>query len=368
MNKTKYLLQIIFTLSYGIIMVPFTASFFRSIVATPPAIEGAYYLNAAQPYALPAFLLCLEFISIQLSLSYWRNPTLKILTLFLCCQLFAGFAVFYDVTNSDFLKYKDEFEYTRTQKSNAIKTIIVSLNKELGDASVDIERVNEQRVRLRESQNHFLQINRRTPRQSVEARIAAANTASEELGTLGSEYASLIKNKAVIEGQRKQEYADLKIVEAEPFAYKTEMDYMIYQAFSPRSLLAAFIAAIFPISILGAAFVMQKYTGSGNVNSFNLDDSLELAGNLPEDIHVQYTKLLVPAVAAQMSGRAASQAIERENRNLNVAYAQIKEFLKDAKSLQEKTAKSALEEGAKSYLVNEIEKIMNSKLTEVCHA
>ena len=138
--------RFIVTVSYTLVVLPYTVRFFNDLAAISLENEfrlfGIIPLSKCHEYFLPIFLCALEFASIHLSITFWKKKEkafeyILIILLFLFCQSYAMSSVYYDIRNKEFEeinKKNNDYEIKHITKidkyENGTNRIITDLKNE----------------------------------------------------------------------------------------------------------------------------------------------------------------------------------------------------------------------------------------------
>lgn len=384
-NISNFFWRAIFTVSYTAVVLPFTVNFFRNI-ATPSLKETlilaipAIPLVDAHNFMLPIFLACLEFTSIQLACSFW---TMKhhinrylILILFLACQAFAVTSVYYDIRTKDYQTVKKTIDISKTEAVESLKNTVSGLKEQVATVSAELNKIR------RDRDNNNIAIDKLLVRMSKERLSMNKEAIRAEMHNRERfrekrerETSELLSGKMELNNEIKKKESEMEAYIRDGnkgLKYKSELEFIVKGIFTYKSGFAAFLTLLFPVSILGVAFILPKNSNvdAGELPTFNLKEHLRNAASLPEDMHFNYVKLLVPSFDAYVSAFKASKTVLNENDALNLHHALIRRIINEVNGLQEEIAASKLEENSKSYLLNELNSILNKKLTtkeEVSH-
>jgi hypothetical protein len=152
-------------------------------------------------------------------------------------------------------------------------------------------------------------------------------------------------------------------VQSQKARYKTQLEYIVRELITYKSVFAGFIAFLFPLTILAVAFVLSK--GSENnypYSPFQLQDYLKYGSSLPSDLHLTYSKILAPSVESYMTTLRASKTLANEAVELHLQNETIKHIIDVAEALKEEIQLSTLDENSKNYLISEINSVMTKNL------
>ena len=373
-NISAFVWQAIFTVAYTMTVLPFTMSFFKSI-ASPSSTETLliFPLADAHNFMLPIFLACLEFASIQLACSFWAMKhhinRYLILIIFLACQSFATTAVYYDIRSKDYQTIKKTTDISRTESVESLKNTISGLKEQAATVSAELNKIRRDRDNNNSAIDKLLvRINKeRQPENKDDIRAEIKNREKfrekreREIDTLFGRKRELDNESQKTESEMEAYIRD----ENKGLKYKSELEFIVKEVFTYKGGFAGFFVLLFPVSILGVAFTLPKNVRAdpGELPSFNLREHLHNAASLPEDMHLNYIRLLVPSLDAYLSALKASKKILNENDALNLHTSLIRQIINEVKELQGQIASSKLEENSKSYLLNELNNLLNQQLT-----
>lgn len=370
-NISAFVWRAIFTLAYTLTVLPFTVNFFKSI-ASPSSTETLmliFPLVDAHNFTLPIFLACLEFASIGLACSLWKKAQsinkVFILLLFLGCQLFPMVSLYYDVRGKDYQAEKKTFDENRKEKVDAVETRIKNLVAQISTLSNEMKDTRKERHDADGSITQLLHVSKDMPRFLGEDVRAEMRERRSLRGRDEGNINELLKQKKTIDSDIKKSEDALQAVQSQTMKHGTQLEYIVRELFSYKSAFAGFISFLFPLTILSVAFVLPKNSRADSevLHSFNLEQHLRNAASLPEDMHFNYTKLLVPSLDAYLSALKASKKILNENDALNLHASLIRQIINEVKGLQGQITSSKLEENSKSYMLNELNNLLNQQLT-----
>lgn len=376
MNKIKgnYIMKLLFMFIYTLTILPFSINFFQH-VATPTNSGQLLFaiipLIAAHTFMLPLFLGALEFASIHLACTIWTRlyskENILILLLFLGCQSIPVSAVYYDIRFKNYLTEEKAHQNSKIETIEAIKSTIASLKTQISKTSKELETVRRDSasnsVAIRQILNRPAKgkTNIEDLRQEKEDRSQLRNRRE-------SETEILFKRRNFLEDDlRKEETALRSYIQSQNSDRpNSENEYMVKEFFTYKSMFAGLIALLFPVSILAVSYALARRSGNNmsETPSLNLQNHLQKAACLPADMHLNFAKILIPAIDAQYSAFKASGNVLNENDTLNLKHNLIRQLIGERKSLEEQIIASKLEESSKSYLVNEVNKIMQRLLKE----
>ncbi|MDI6745029.1 MAG: hypothetical protein QMD07_06590 [Thermodesulfovibrionales bacterium] len=365
----------IFAVSYTAVVLPFTVNFFKSI-ASPSTLMlaiPAIPLVDAHNFMLPVFLAGLEFASIQLACSFWAMKhhinRYLILIIFLACQAFAVTSVYYDIRIKDFQTMKNTVDIARTESVESLRNTVSGLKEQAATVSAELNKIRRDRDSndiaidkwLARMSKEKISVNKEPIRVEIQNKERFREKREREID-------DLIKQKRVLDNDLKKKQSELEAYikdENKGLKYKSELEFIVKEVFTYKGGFAAAFVSLFPISILGVAFILPKNSSAdaGVLPSFDLRGHLHNAASLPEDMHFNYVKLLVPSLDAYLSALKASKKILNENDGLNLHTSLIRQIINEVKGLQGQITSSKLEENSKSYMLNELNNLLNQQLT-----
>lgn len=374
-NISAFVWRAIFTLAYTLTVLPFTVNFFKSI-ASPSSTETLmliFPLVDAHNFMLPIFLACLEFASIGLACSFW---TMKhhinrylILVLFLVCQGFAVTSVYYDIRTKDYQAVKKTSDISKTEAVDSLRTTASGLKEQAATASAELNKIRRDRdgnnIAIDKSLVRMSKESFSTNKEAIRAEIHNRERFREKRER---EIDDLLNRKRELDNDLKKKESELEKYirdDNKGLKYKSELEFIVKEFFTHKSGFAGFLTLLFPVSILGVAFILPKKTSADAemLPSFNLQEHLRNAASLPEDMHFNYVRLLVPSLDAYLSALKASKKILNENDALNLHTSLIRQIINEVKGLQGQITSSKLEENSKSYMLNELNNLLNQQLT-----
>ena len=373
-NINYFFWRAVFAVSYTAVVLPFTVNFFKSI-ATPSAGETlmlaipAIPLVDAHNFMLPVFLAGLEFAAIGLACALWKKAAstkkVVILILFLGCQTIPMLSLYYDVRGRDYQMEKKTFDENRKEKVDAVETRIKSLVAQISTLSKEMKDMRKERHDADGSINQLLHVSKDMPRFLGEDVRAEMRERRNLRGRDEGKINELLNQKKAIESDIKKSEDELQAAQTQRMKYGTQIEYIVHDLLSHKSAFAGFIAFLFPLTLLAVAFILPKNSNAdaGVLSSFDLKEHLRNAASLPENMHFNYVKLLVPSLDAYLSALKASKKILNENDALNLHTSLIRQIINEVKELQGQIASSKLEENSKSYLLNELNNLLNQQLT-----
>jgi outer membrane murein-binding lipoprotein Lpp len=370
-NISAFIWRAVFTVSYTAVVLPFTVNFFKSI-ASPSSTETLMLMIPvidAHNFMLPVLLAGLEFAAIGLACALWKKAAstkkVVILILFLSCQTIPMLSLYYDVRGKDYEMEKKSYDNRKKELMDSLSNRVRALNGQISALSKNITDIKKERHDTNKSINQLLLIRKELPRDAV-ADMKAEIQERKKLRERDEEkVADLFKQKKSLEADIKKWEDQLQAAQSQTMKYGTQLEYIVRELLNHKSVFAGFIAFLFPVTLLSVAFILPKKTSADAemLPSFNLQEHLRNAASLPEDMHFNYARLLVPSCDAYISAFKASKTILNENDALNFHHALIRRIINEVKGLQEEIASSKLEENSKSYLLNELNTILNKKLT-----
>lgn len=370
-NISTFVWQAIFTLAYTLTVLPFTVNFFKSI-ASPSSNETLllrFPLVDAHNFMLPIFLAALEFAAVGLAYSMWQKAAstkkLVILILFLGCQTLPVLSLYYDVRGRDYQMEKKTFDENRKEKVEAVETRIKSMVAQIATLSKEMKDVRKERHNADGSINQLLHVSKDMPRfLDKDVRVEMRERRSLR-GRNEEKINELLKEKKALESDLKKWEDELQAAQTQGMKYGTQIEFVVHDLLSHRSAFAGFIAALFPLTLIAVSYVLPKNSRANAevTHSFDLERHLHNAASLPEDMHFNYIRLLVPSLDAYLSALKASQKILNENDALNLHTSLIRQIINEVKELQGQIGSSKLEENSKSYLLNELNNLLNQQLT-----
>ena len=374
-NVGAFIWRGIFTLAYTLTVLPFTVNFFKSI-ASPSSTETLLTivpLISAHNFTLPIFLACLEFASVQLASSFWvmkhHINRYLILVLFLVCQAFAVTSVYYDIRTKDYQTVKKTIDISKTEAVDSLRNTVSELKEQAATVSAELNKIR----RDRDSNNVAIgQLLARMGKQKLQTDKDAIR--DEMLNRekfrekRESEISEVLIHKRELESEINKKGSELEKYirdDNKGLNYKSELEFIVKEFFTHKSGFAGFLSALLPVSILGVAFILPKNVraDAGDLPSFNLKEHLHNAASLPEDMHRTYVRVMVPCLDAYITALKASKAVLNENDALNLHNALIRQTINEVNGLQKEIAASKLEESSKSYLLTELNNLLNQQLT-----
>lgn len=372
---SSFIWRAVFTIAYTLVVLPFTVNFFKNI-ATPSSSEALMSIIPiidAHNFMLPIFLAALEFSSISLAVHFWlrshgRNRVL-ILVLFMACQSYAVTSVYYDVRTKDYHAERNAHESSKVEIIDSLKSRIGGLKEQISTLSTELNGIRKERDSNSSAiRQLLLYINREKNLSSKEAMRSEVQNREKLRERREREITDLFEKKKSLEDDLKKKEGELELyIQAQNngMKHRSELEYIVKEFFTYKSGFVGFISFLFPISILAVAFVLPKNTraDAGELPLFNLKEHLHNAASLPDDMHLNYVRLLVPSLDAYLSALKASKKILNENDALNLHTSLIRQIINEVKGLQGQIASSKLEENSKSYMLNELNNLLNQQLT-----
>jgi hypothetical protein len=373
-NNSAFVWRAVFTIAYTLVVLPFTTNLFKNIASPsqsqPMNLFTVIPLIDVHNFALPIFLSALEFASIGLACSLWKKRqatnNLLILLLFLGCQLLPMASLYYDIRTKDYLNERKMTEESKKEIVESLNSRIMSLKEQIQDTSNDLQEARRERGKINMGIDQLLH-KQNIQDLDIEKGRSEFIDRRQQREKLWSMSNSLFMDKKSLKDELKKKEADLESYihsQVESVKHKSELEYIVSKFLTPKSAFAGFIAFLFPLTLLAVAFVLPKNSKADAevFNSFSLEHHLRNAASLPEDMHYNYIRLLVPSIDAYVSALRASKTILNENDALNLHNTLIRQIISEVKGLQGQIASSKLEENAKSYLLNEINNILNQQL------
>ncbi|HEV7591261.1 MAG TPA: hypothetical protein VGO40_24325, partial [Longimicrobium sp.] len=140
-----------------------------------------------------------------------------------------------------------------------------------------------------------------------------------------------------------------------------EFDFIVSKFFSADSLFALFVALLFPIAVIGAAFVFSNRNGSElstpSSTSFDLTRAIEVGTRLPPGSHQQFARSLQPSIVAYFTAKRSSQDLAIATSIFHLENEREISNVEESLVLREEIRTSALESGAKDTLMMVFEEI-----------
>lgn len=373
-NISNFIWRAIFTLAYTLTVLPFTVNFFKSIAS--PSIKETIMLAIpaiplvdAQNLALPIFLAALEFAAVGLACSLWQKAAstkkVVILILFLGCQTIPMVSIFYDIRGKDYQTEKKTYDENKKEKVTALAKRITGLNLQISTLSKDMQAMKLGRNHTTRSINQLFDMTKDTPRSVIED-VRAEIREQRSLRIRDEvKMTELLTQKKALETDLKKKEDELQAAQTQMMKDATQIEYIVRDLLSTKSALAGFIVVLFPVTLLSVAFILPKnsMTDAGELPSFNLQEHLLNASSLPKDMHYRYVRLLIPSIDAYISAFKASKTVANENDNLHLQNALIGQLISEVGALQGQIGTSRLEDNSKSYLIAEINKILDKQIT-----
>ena len=328
----------------------------------------------AHNFMLPVFLACLEFASIQLACSFWAMKhhinRYLILILFLACQAFAVTSVYYDIRIKDFQTMKNTVDIARTESVESLRNTVSGLKEQAATVSAELNKIRRDRdsnniaidkLLVRMSKESF-SINKEAIRAEMHNRERFREKREREID-------DLLNRKRELDNEIRKKESEMEAYirnENKGLKYKSELEFIVKEVFTYKGGFAAAFVSLFPISILGVAFILPKNSNAdaGVLPSFDLKEHLRNAEELPEDMHRTYAKLLAPSVSAYMTALLASKSLANENLTLHFQNNAFRQIIDEAGALKGEVQLSKLDENSKNYLISEINKVMTKNLLQ----
>lgn len=372
---SNFFWRAVFTVSYTAVVLPFTVNFFKSI-ASPSSTETLMLmipLGDAHNFMLPVFLVCFEFASIQLACSFWtmkqNTNRYLVIGLFLICQMIPAASMYYDIRTKDYQTVKKTIDISKTESVESLRNTVSGLKEQAATVSAELNKIRRDRdsnniaidkLLVRMSKESF-STNKEAIRAEMHNRERFREKREREIDTL-------FNRKRELENDLKKKESELEKYirdDNKGLKYKSELEFIVKEFFTYKSGFAGFLTLLFPVSILAVAFILPKNSNAdaGVLPSFDLKEHLRNAASLPENMHFNYVKLLVPSLDAYLSALKASKKILNENDALNLHTSLIRQIINEVKGLQEQIASSKLEENSKSHMLNELNNLLNQQLT-----
>jgi hypothetical protein len=370
----NYFLRGIFTIAYTLVVLPFTLNFFKSI-ATPSSKETLATiipLIASHNFMLPIFLGSLEFASISLACAFWMNSQDKnrslILALLLACQSFSMASIYYDVRSKDYQAEKKVYDDARATVVDSLKGRISGLKDQISTTSNELREIRKDASTNSSSIGQLLSSMQwewdQSDKKAIQSEIQGRGRLRERRERQVDE---LVKRKESFENDLKQKEEQFESYIQSPrnkIDHKSELEYIVGKSLTYKSFFAGFIALLFPLSVIGVAFVLPKNSKPDpqEFPSFNLQDHLKNTALFPQDMHYSFVRLLIPSIDAYISAFKASRTIANENDKLHLQNSLFRQIINEVRALQKQIASCDLEENSKGYLLSELNKIMNRQL------
>lgn len=371
-------IQLLFTAFYTLTVLPYTVRFFQS-VATLPSMDmllGAIPLSEAHRFALPFFLAFLEFTAVFIACLFWTSERKKLtLLLFLACQLLPVVSTYYEIGAKDYAVQKEVLETIKGKNIQAKKDEIERVKQSIENRQRQIEGMEQAGVskidKIRNQIAKELQDARKNEFDVATHRKDASALIRERqnLSKIGNELRDKIEAqrldvKSLEDHQQELERALFLYAQAPLEGLENSgMAYIAGRIFTGQSALAAFISMIFPVTILGFSFWLTKLKETADTRSFfHLQQHLEYASVLPQELHLEYARGLLPSISAHVAAIKASGEIANNSVNLNLQYGNTLRMLSDIESLKKQIVNSKLAAVAKDHLNNAVEKITANQI------
>lgn len=372
------LIRVIFALVYTITILPFTVNFFKSIVnpVTKETLMNMVPLVKIHDFTLPLFLMSLEFAAVGLACAFWTKRSFiqktGILLLFICCQLLPVTSLYYDVRGRDFQAEKKVFETNKTNEVNSISDRIKRLKIAINTLSEDIRSLSKQKYENTNSINDMF-VYRIQP--IFEGQELSDDITADIKSEIQKHHISririekkiekLLDRKRALETKLAQWEDKLYQVKNKTMEQQTILEYIIRELFTTKSAFIVFLAGIFPLTILGLAFILPKNQNNrlSNNNTFNLQEHLEYGFSLPVEAHLGYAKMLAPSLWAYLTTHNASNTLANESVILHLQNEVDQQTLAKIEELKKEIQLSKLASEAKKYLVETIEKMALKNLS-----
>lgn len=366
-------LMLLFSFFYTLTVLPYTVKFFEDVTTLPSMdmLLGTIPLADAHRYTLPFFLAFLEFSGVFIACLFWASEKKRfILLLFLACQLLPVVSTYYEIRGRDYAIQKESMETLKAKNIKAKEDEINALKQSIENKWLEIKEMEQAGVgRLDRLRGQIA-----TDLQNARANEFDAATYDSDTSSLMKERRSLSKMESELYAKSEARRSEIKPLEDETRTLEKNLliyiqslieglesspqGYIAGQVFTWKSGLAAFIALIFPTTILGFTFSLVKSKERRCEKSFgHLHDHLKYAEALPHELHLEYARGLVPSISAFVAASRASGEVANNSVNLNLQYGQTLEMLGNVEALQRQILNSRLTTEAKSYLKNAVDKI-----------
>lgn len=380
-NIAVILIRVAFALIYTLTILPFTVNFFKGIVDLVDNYTLANLISLAtiHNFTLPFFLMSLEFAAVGLACSFWaRRSTLHkigILILFLCCQLFPMISLYYDVRGRDYLAEKAAFQTHKEASVNAISNRIEKLNMEIGTVSRDIQMINRSRYENSNSIDNMMIYRIQPMFSGFELSNDITDDIKSEIHQLKlsrnnaeKKISELYERKMVLSTNLSKWENELHLAQSQSMMTRTKLEYIVQGLYTGKSGFVALIACIFPLTILGLAFVLPKSS-----NDTKGSDILSLTSHLargfswPVEAHINYAKLLEPFLYTHLATQIVSSSQANENLIFQLQNETNMQAIEKADLLKKEVWSSRLSSEAKQHLIDKIDEIVLKNLnhTEV---
>lgn len=385
-----------FTVIYALTVTPFTVQFFRTFAQSPDVgditLLSAWPLRQVHEFFLPLFIFALEVISIQLAANAWSLgmnrrflALIPLLVVLVFAQAFPTFSVYLDARNTAFKKNTevvdaDPLDVARVNAENELRTRQYQLDKEkhaddlriqasLIDAQTrDLERqlvpVDASIGRLQQLAVRFWTDAHWTEYNGPDGLVPIRNDLRARLAAVQSQRQRLIANPP--QGPPAPEL--LPEPKSQP-KYEDVVQYMTDTRGRPEALLSVFVALIFPTIVLGAGYVIARYSGTSRVIDgsyrpplpyLRLQNELAIGRVLSEARQNGYIAGIKRFVAFYAT-------VLRNLRDLSSAYTAVHldgdhelEELQVLKSAREEVANSGLGNAAKQDLLNYLDELIKA--------
>lgn len=378
-NIGVILIRVVFALVYTLTILPFTVNFFKGIVdlVNNYTLANLIPLATIHDFTLPFFLMSLEFAAVGLACSFWaKRSTLQkigILILFLCCQLFPMISLYYDVRGRDYLAEKAAFQTRKEMNISSISNRIHGIGIEINTISKDIQIINRRRhensnfidnmmiYRIQPVFNGFELSNDITNdiKSEIQQLKLSRDSAEKKINELYDKKKSLAANLSKWEDE-------LHLAQSQSMKTRTKLEYITQGLYTSKSGFVALIALIFPLTILGLAFVLPKSSDDTKENdTLVLKDHLKYGFSLPVEAHLGYAKLLEPSLFAQLTTQVVSNSLANENLILHLQNKTSMQAIEKADLLKKEVLSSRLSGEAKQHLINKIDEIVLKNLNHM---
>lgn len=306
--------SLVFSIAYGLVVLPFTVQFFTEIAnpSTTATFFNLIPLEQLHTFALPVFLFILELITVQLAMSFWRSngsDRVLIIGLFLAAQTLPMVSTYYDVRARDFEDIKrvtaergsyeakkKEIDEKYASESVAWASVQSALEQERDSLKTSIERTEAEIASL-QNQTGWLTF--------AKLNNVLAPQLQRQQETLAQSIRKIQEHST--RAAVRISYPDEPEGSADPILARapTKIDFIVVDFGTSRSLFAAFISLLFPITILALGYVLSG-TGDNSeheLRSFDISIASELAvaEKLPKQYHINCAKTLGPVIVGMLA-------------------------------------------------------------------
>lgn len=361
------LLGLIFVVAYTLTLLPFGVEFFRNLAGPVKLSILGLRTSTIHAISIPFLLICMDFISFYVACSLWsslrtrRGIWVSSLAVFLICQGYPVASVYLDLRTADYESFLE----------SARKAHIAEVHRSAEEHTIGENMLRLRTVDINRTARLRAQLDAEITRDWRRLQHLQATRGTKEGTEIIAERAELLRTIQA-EERSKAEYDKqlirlgnrTKIMQpASRLPSKTGTQTPTFFGFigstfkSGRNWLSLFLALLFPVGMLGCAYVVasdRQGVGQGG-QAFNLAHELRQGSMLPKSEQSWFAQLLRPAITAHVVATRAGKAMMRENVVLEMETQGEFDLLGEASSLRAQVAKSNLSPEAKTLLDQHIQ-------------